>query len=149
MRNKIKLSLIAIATLVASNVNAQTYYSCIPEGCPAGQYFDGKKCLSIENLISDQMCPPGYIVVNMKCCKNEPYDITIIVDKRQKEPVVSAKGVKFKVTSAHVDDDFYGANIYPDDYVEYLYSNAGSLKLRRTYGKCQEFTSNNLFLDVK
>ena len=32
--NKLKLSLIAIATIVAGNVNAQTFYQCLP--CPEG-----------------------------------------------------------------------------------------------------------------
>ncbi len=56
LNNKLKLSLIAIATLTTANVNAQTLYSCIPEGCPAGQYFDGRKCLPLTS----SLCPEDY-----------------------------------------------------------------------------------------
>ena len=40
--NKLKLSLITIATLVASNTNAQTFYQCLP--CPAGTYASNGTC---------------------------------------------------------------------------------------------------------
>ena len=40
--NKLKLSLISIATLVASNSNAQTFYQCMP--CPAGTYASNGTC---------------------------------------------------------------------------------------------------------
>ena len=40
--NKLKLSLITIATLVASNTNAQTFYQCMP--CPAGTYASNGTC---------------------------------------------------------------------------------------------------------
>ena len=65
--NKFKLSLIAIATLVASNVNAQTYYSCIPEGCPAGQYFDGVKCLPLPATHTHTACPDGQYFDGVNC----------------------------------------------------------------------------------
>ncbi len=42
LNNKLKLSLITIATIVSANVNAQTFYQCLP--CPAGTYADGGKC---------------------------------------------------------------------------------------------------------
>ena len=42
MKNKLKLSLIAIATIVASNTNAQTFYQCMP--CPAGTYASNGTC---------------------------------------------------------------------------------------------------------
>ncbi|MBD5405954.1 hypothetical protein HDR59_05405 [bacterium] len=40
--NKLKLSLITIATIVASNTNAQTFYQCLP--CPAGTYASNGTC---------------------------------------------------------------------------------------------------------
>ena len=40
--NKLKLSLISIATLVAGNTNAQTFYQCLP--CPAGTYASNGTC---------------------------------------------------------------------------------------------------------
>ena len=66
--NKLKLSLIAIATLVASNTNAQTFYQCVPNTCPDGLYFDGEKC----------KCPANYTEYDGECCLSK---ITILMEE--------------------------------------------------------------------
>ncbi|MBD5405457.1 hypothetical protein HDR59_02810 [bacterium] len=131
MKNKLKLSLITIATLVASNTNAQTFYSCIPEGCPAGQYFDGKKCLSIENLISSQLCPEGYIVDSMKCCKKtRTYEMQYGLSQYKKPTPVSKNGVTaiLKSDCKIFSGKCYEITLEKGDCVTYYeaYSNAPS-----------------------
>ena len=94
LNKKLKLSLIAIATIVAGNVNAQTYYSCIPQGCPAGQYFDGVKCLSLPTITSKH---PGLF------CN---YSFKAIILKNNDSKVISSKGVAYtcNVESIHQSD---------------------------------------------
>ncbi|MBD5405381.1 hypothetical protein HDR59_02415 [bacterium] len=81
--NKLKLSLIAIATLVAGNTNAQTFYSCIPEECPSGQYFNGRKCLPLPTVNSGLPCS---------------YQFSISVNKYPPIQLTTSKGVVYTCT---------------------------------------------------
>ncbi|MBD5405832.1 hypothetical protein HDR59_04785 [bacterium] len=65
--NKLKLSLIAIATFVASNSNAQTFYQCVPNGCPNGQYFDGANCKALPATHTHTACANGKYFDGVNC----------------------------------------------------------------------------------
>ena len=91
--NKFKLSLIAIATLVASNTNAQTFYQCVPNACPSGQYFDGANC---KNLPTHTACASGQYFdgVNCKNLPSQKLPCFYVYTSLKREEEVSTKGAK-------------------------------------------------------
>lgn len=71
MKNKLNLILTIVGAILSSSTNAQTFYQCVPNACPSGQYFDGANCKSLPATYTHPVCADGQYY-NGQSCKNLP-----------------------------------------------------------------------------
>ena len=71
MKNKLNLILTIVGAILSSNTNAQTFYQCVPNACPSGQYFDGANCKSLPATYTHPVCADGQYY-NGQSCKSFP-----------------------------------------------------------------------------